>query len=187
MSVPARSEIEYPEEEWTVPSSEWLKRSIVSQISNAPILVEMSSEPVHVVSQAASGATRIFWGGQRALPPVIEWSSIGHRMDEYATRIEDLRRMGDADGIELRQLSLFDFACFIRDGQPVPKASLVLTDSGNVRAIWKGAGGRQIGIQFRGGGRGSYVLLEPGPPSQEGLGPYGELALDELKELVLGI
>ena len=93
--------------------------------------------------------------------------------------------MGASDGIDLRQRSLLDFARFIRNEPPVPKASLVLTDAGNVRAVWRGAGERQIGIQFLGGGTGSYVLLEPDPSSRESPAPYGQLTLAELKDLVL--
>ena len=120
-------------------------------------------------------------------PPVpgFHGSSVGDRLAEYEERIGDLRSMGASDGIDLRQLSLSDFARFIGNEPPVPKASLVLTDDGNVRAVWRGAGGRQIGIQFLGGGTGSYVLLEPEPPSEESPAPYGQRTLAELKELVL--
>lgn len=120
-------------------------------------------------------------------PPVpgSHGSSSGDRLDEYEARIEVLRSVGALDGIDLRQVSLSDFARFVRDEPSVPKASLVLTDDGNVRAIWRGAGGHQIGIQFLGGGTGSYVLLEPEASSRENPAPYGQLTLAELKELVL--
>ena len=120
-------------------------------------------------------------------PPVpgFHRPSSGDRLAEYEARIEALRSMGASDGIDLRQRSLLDFARFIRNEPPVPKASLVLTDAGNVRAVWRGAGERQIGIQFLGGGTGSYVLLEPDPSSRESPAPYGQLPLAELKELVL--
>ena len=120
-------------------------------------------------------------------PPVpgFQGSSGGDRLAEYEARIEALRSMGASDGHDLRQVSLLDFARFIENEPPVPKASLVLTDDGNVRAVWRGAGGCQIGIQFLGGGTGSYVLLEPEASSRESLAPYGQRTLTELKELVL--
>ena len=120
-------------------------------------------------------------------PPVpgFQRSGSGDRMAGYEARIAALRSMGASDGIDLRQMSLLDFARFIRNEPPVPKASLVLTDAGNVRAVWRGAGGRQIGIQFLGGGTGSYVLLEPEASSRESPAPYGQRTLAELKELVL--
>ena len=189
MSVATTREGEHPEEERTFPNPEWSERSIVSQVSEslqyAPIRVEINAEGLRAVPQAAQRVTLISWGGPDPVPSDSRWSSVGDRMAEYEARIEDLRSLGAEDGIDLRQVSLFDFARFIRDEPPIPKASLVLTDSGNVRAVWRGAGGRQIGIQFRGSGTGSYVLLEPGSASQEGSVPYGELTLAELKELVL--
>ena len=106
-------------------------------------------------------------------------------MARYEARIDALRSMGASDGIDLRQVSLLDFARFIQDEPPVPQASLILTESGNVRAVWRGAGGRQIGVQFLGGGTGSYVVLEPEASRRESPAPYGRLTLAELKELVL--
>lgn len=189
MIASARAEIEYPEAERTFPSPECSERSIVSRISGslqlASIHVEVSAGGPRAVPRAASGVTLVSWGEQGSLPPGFRWSNSGDRLTEYRARIEDLRRLGAEDGIELRQVSLFDFARFVQDEPSVPRASLVLTDSGNVRAVWRGSGGRQIGVQFRGGGMGSYVLLEPGSASPESPAPYGELTLAELKELVL--
>lgn len=116
--------------------------------------------------------------------PKIHWAKAIDRFSVYEDRVNELRGLGADDEIELRQLSLLDFATFIRTGNPCPKASLVLTESGNIRAIWRGDENRQIGIQFYGSGMGSFSILSRELPSERDPAPYGEKTLADLKDLL---
>jgi len=78
---------------------------------------------------------------------------------EYESRLEWLTEAGAEDDIGLNQLSKRDFFSFIDSEQYLNVASLVLLDNGNIRALWKPGDQNQIGIQFRGNGKASYVIF----------------------------
>lgn len=97
----------------------------------------------------------------------------------YVRRVEELRILGEEDEITLRQSSLLDFSKFIRRTPHLPRASLVLTNIGNIRAIWKGRGERQIAIHFRGAGRVTFAAMWPESQDES----FGERRLDELNSI----
>ena len=100
----------------------------------------------------------------------------------YGDRIDYLRRVGHEDGIELIASSYDDFHLFIETTPHARKASLVLTDSGNLRAVWKGDDGDHIGIQFHGSGIGSYVIFKRRPSAPEISRSYGKDTLDGVRK-----
>lgn len=79
---------------------------------------------------------------------------------EYEARLAWLTEVGAQDHIELNQLSKRDFYSFIDSERYLNVASLVLLDNGNIRAVWKLGDQNQVGIQFRGNGKASYVIFK---------------------------
>jgi len=79
--------------------------------------------------------------------------------DFYKSRIEFLRDAAIQEGFMLREASEMDFRRFVSAYPNLRKGSLVLTDSGNIRAIWKGSKGYHLGLQFLGGGMAQYVMF----------------------------
>ena len=102
----------------------------------------------------------------------------------YEDRIDYLRRMGHEEGIELNKSSEDDFYLFIKATPNARKVSLVLTDSGNLRFVWKGDEGDHIGVQFHGGGIGSYVIFKRRPSAPEISRSYGKDTLDGVRKLI---
>ena len=71
-----------------------------------------------------------------------------------------LREYGESDGITLKTDSEAAFSNFIKSNAYTRRASLVLLDNGNLRAVWKDDDGSHIGIQFHGGQVASYVVFK---------------------------
>ncbi len=59
----------------------------------------------------------------------------------------------------LSEASEMDFRRFVFAYPDLRKGSLVLTDNGNIRAIWKGSRGSYLGLQFLGDGIVQYVMF----------------------------
>ena len=83
-----------------------------------------------------------------------------HAITEYEARLEWLTEVGAEDDIELNESSKRDFFSFIDSELYLNVASLVLLDNGNIRAVWKPGNQNQIGIQFRGNGKASYLIFK---------------------------
>ena len=80
------------------------------------------------------------------------------------TRIEDLKRIADDEGIEVSNDSERDLWLFLNSVRFTRRPYIVLLDNGNFRAIWKNADHEQIGLQFRGAHQIQYVLFALRPP-----------------------
>ena len=101
-------------------------------------------------------------------PPLSQWCPLDYQTVEvlpailgtYQDRIRMLCRDGEVDGIVLNHPSERDFFLFITSAPYTRRASLVLTDNGNLRAVWRGDGGSQLGVQFRGDQWASYVIFK---------------------------
>lgn len=81
----------------------------------------------------------------------------------WEKRIEDLRSWAAEDGEPFRSESERDFWTFVETTPDVRRGSLVLTDDGNVRAVWEDDAGARVALQFLGGGIVRYVLFGPRP------------------------
>lgn len=84
----------------------------------------------------------------------------GDLKSEYLDRIESLANLGSLDHIALNESSARDFFSFIDSASYSHRASLVLLDNGNIRAVWKLDGLGQVGIQFQGDGNVSFVIFK---------------------------
>lgn len=78
----------------------------------------------------------------------------------YLKRIEWLRNEGVCEQITLNDSSVRDFLSFIDAASYSLRASLVLVDNGNIRALWKLTGEDRIGLQFQGDGNASFVIFK---------------------------
>lgn len=77
-----------------------------------------------------------------------------------ASRIDVLRSYAEQDSFSLNPSSERDFWRFLRAEPFAREGNLVLTDNGNLRAVWKGEHGSHIGLQFLGGGTVQYVIFK---------------------------
>ena len=100
------------------------------------------------------------------LAPAPAWNGGGPPVDAdaipqaYQRRIEELREYGVEDDVELRAASEQDFWAFVGTLPSARKASLVLTDDGNLRAVWDDGPEGHLGLQFLGGGQVQYVIFK---------------------------
>lgn len=78
----------------------------------------------------------------------------------YAHRIKALQEDGIFEGITINRASERDFWSFAKSTPLSPKASLVLMDSGNLRAVWKDDNDSHLGIQFLGNRQVQYVIFK---------------------------
>ena len=78
----------------------------------------------------------------------------------YQRRIAELREYGIEDGVAIRAASEQDFWAFVGTLPAARKASLVLTDDGNLRAVWKDGPEGHLGLQFLGDGQVQYVIFK---------------------------
>ncbi len=78
----------------------------------------------------------------------------------YGERVAELQEYGEADGVTLRAESEAAFLSFVKSNAYAGRASLVLLDNGNLRAVWKDDDGSHVGIQFHGRQVASYVIFK---------------------------
>lgn len=77
----------------------------------------------------------------------------------YQNRIEELRRFAELDGFSVNEASEKDFWSFSNSLPFAREAELVLSDNGNLRAIWDDEDGNHLGLQFLGNGMLQYVIF----------------------------
>lgn len=107
----------------------------------------------------------------------------GDVIEKYEARLDFLRNSGAEDDIELNELSKRDLFLFIDSVPYLYVASLVLTDNGNIRALWKLGEDDRVSIQFRGNGMASYVMFKrvsQGEIARE----YGLTSLDGVRTTI---
>ena len=87
-------------------------------------------------------------------------SAIERVREAYSLRIEKLKAYAQEDEIEVNEASQRDFWAFVESLSSNKRASLVLCDNGNLKAVWKDTGANHLGIQFLGNERGEYVIFK---------------------------
>ena len=97
----------------------------------------------------------------------------------YVERIETLRELASEDGYVLDESSYNNFHKFLENYPRLLHADLVLLDNGNLRAIWKGENGTEIGLQFLKDSRVQYVLFNEFGPNFVESRPYGRGGFEE--------
>ncbi len=83
--------------------------------------------------------------------------------EKLKSRIEELKGYAELDGFTINIDSERDFWSFVMSIPASQKASLVLLDNGNLRAIWKDSAKNHVGIQFLGNGKVQYVIFKRRP------------------------
>lgn len=81
-----------------------------------------------------------------------------HKFHTYRDRIEELKGDADDEGIVFSDTSEWDFWEFIMSIPCARNAELVVTDNGNLRAVWRGEEDKHVGLQFLGGRWIEYVM-----------------------------
>ena len=74
-------------------------------------------------------------------------------------RIEFLKEIGEEEKIAYNANSEHDLWRFLKRLLFIKSPKLFLLDNGNLRAVWKGDGGKHIGLQFLGGGQIQFVIF----------------------------
>lgn len=74
-------------------------------------------------------------------------------------RIELLKEIGEEEEIAYNANSEQDLWRFLKRLSFIRSPKLFLRDNGNLRAVWKGDGGKHIGLQFLGGGQIQFVIF----------------------------
>ncbi|MDX2290026.1 MAG: hypothetical protein NW217_14555 [Hyphomicrobiaceae bacterium] len=107
----------------------------------------------------------------------------------------ELKRRGAEEGLPWSSVSEEDFWAFVVSRPGLREPGVVLTDQGNLRAIWHNAAGEQVALEFRGFGDVLFVLFARRPSASRmaravGTGELsriaGKIAADGLTELVYG-
>ena len=96
-----------------------------------------------------------------ALAPIDDRPDAAIRLG-YLRRIDDLRGYGAEDGIAMNAASEGDFWAFIGTMPSARRAGLVLTDDGNLRAVWDDDhdDDHHLALQFLGNGQVQYVIFK---------------------------
>lgn len=74
-------------------------------------------------------------------------------------RIELLKEIGEEEEIAYNPNSEQDLWRFLKRLSFIRSPKLFLLDNGNLRAVWKGDGGKHIGLQFLGGEQIQFVIF----------------------------
>ena len=70
--------------------------------------------------------------------------------NNYQQRIAQLEEIAEEEDISFSSSSAQDFWRFIKDYRPSPQAGLILTDDGNLVAIWRDSTGGDVEVEFLG-------------------------------------
>ena len=105
--------------------------------------------------------------------------------DLYKARIEELKVLGVDEGIIFNDNSEKDFWIFVGDMPFSIRASIMLTDKGNLRAIWKYGEGNHLGVQFLGPSYVEYVVFIKEPVTYNMKRLAGIDSMAGLKHLII--
>ena len=84
----------------------------------------------------------------------------------YKNRIRVLKEEAELDGYSLSQPSKAAFLEFLGKNPLIRRGRLVLMENGNLRAVWKGAHGAHVGLQFLDSRSIQYVIFKQRNPSE---------------------
>ena len=91
-------------------------------------------------------------------PPINEKETAGIHT-RIQQRIELLKKIGEEEEIAYNANSEQDLWRFLKRLSFIKSPKLFLLDNGNLRAVWKGDGGKHIGLQFLGGEQIQFVIF----------------------------
>ena len=88
-----------------------------------------------------------------------QWGNTQDRLQPYQARIDELIGFGLEEGIKLNRASELDFLSYMTTMPHTRTAGLVLTDDGNLRAVWKDGAESRLAIEFLGERQAEYVIF----------------------------
>ena len=91
-------------------------------------------------------------------PPIDEKETAGIHT-RIRQRIELLKEIGEEEEIAYNANSEQDLWRFLKRLSFIKSPKLFLLDNGNLRAVWKGDGGKHIGLQFLSGEQIQFVIF----------------------------
>lgn len=95
-----------------------------------------------------------------------------------------LKGAAEDEGIVFNDTSEQDFWEFMRSIPHTLKADIVVTDSGNLRAVWRADEVMHVGLQFLGGRRIEYVMWTRRTGSANISPQAGRATFEDVKELI---
>jgi hypothetical protein len=118
-------------------------RPIYVHGSGTPVLDEASEDPLRKLLDEAAG--------RRLLQHSME--------NQIDNRLVELRIDALVDGEPFSEASALDLRQFVRSVGVTKRPGIFLLDNGNVRALWRGTDGQQVGLQFLGSGSVQFVIF----------------------------
>lgn len=115
-------------------------------------LLSTTDSPTLPEAQAATPAIEISTEPVAAgEPSATDFLPTSHIIEKnYQARIHHLQAIAEDEDIFFSSESCHDFWLFIRGYCPSPQAGLILTDDGNLVAIWRDADGSTVEVEFLG-------------------------------------
>lgn len=111
--------------------------------SGTPVLDDASENPLQAYLVEAAAKRQLQYKTQR----------------QIEDRLRELNVEAHVDGDTLSEASVRDLREFIQSIGATKRPSIFLLDNGNIRALWRGTNGQQVGLQFLGSGRVQFVIF----------------------------
>ncbi len=102
----------------------------------------------------------------------------------YPERLRYLRQEAEEEGIEFNEASVIDFYRFVDLTDHNGIASLILTDEGNTRAVWRTGPDNHFALDFLGDGHVHYVIFKLKPGDTEITRVADAVTIEELRQLI---
>jgi hypothetical protein len=102
------------------------------------------------------------WGNplRKYLTEADAQRQLQHRIEgQIEDRLRELRVDAQVEGEAFSEASASDLRQFIQSVGVTKGPAIFLLDNGNLRALWRGADGQQVGLQFLGGRRAQFVIF----------------------------
>ena len=100
--------------------------------------------------------------------------------EKYDERLSFLEKEGKLDGVQLNPESMSGFMEFVKQCMPTISSGLVLTDNGNLRAVWNSDGESFVGLQFLNHQLIEYILFSQTAPSLPVSRSFGQARIDSV-------
>lgn len=127
---------------------------------------------------------------EKTIYSVVQPDALNHVMsnkkvrNQIFERLEELEMLGTEEDLSMSKNSLDDFIRFLKEYDPTVHPFLSMVLSGNIRVLWDHDDGRQIGLQFLGGGRIQYVVFMKRRPDGLRASDCGRVQYDAVHDLM---
>ena len=136
----------------------------IYQVWYEPFATRRSMQIVYVGQPARDTATempRVFrdYVNQLITDDEYQWGDAQNPLRAYRSRIDELIEFGLQEGIVLNRVSERDFWSYVTAASHTRAAGIVLTDEGNLRAVWNEGTENRLAIEFLGDRQVEYVIF----------------------------